>query len=125
MNVEDPSSVVVLSLKDDECGLSETDRCLRDFQASIGAEKYVTLHKKIVYFFAHRKCGARCEALADIALDRVARKFAAGEAPPIDRIDAYVLHSGRYIFLEDLRRCGKDRELVDQLKREPPRSTTA
>lgn len=82
------------------------------------AGEYETMRRKLVKFFEWRG-GRPAEDLADIVMDRVARRLAQGEA--ITELSAYFYSVARLVMLEGLRRESRQSgELPEQLAAAPP-----
>lgn len=76
------------------------------------AEAYETLRRKLVKFFDWRQA-PEPERLADVALDRVARKLAEGER--VEEVSAYAYAVAKLIYLEDVKRGVRARERMNEL----------
>lgn len=79
-----------------------------------GGEKYLEIRRRLVSYFDRKNCPAPDE-LADETLNRVARKLEedgpiAGTPPA-----RYCYTIARFVFLEDLRRAGRDQTSLDDL----------
>lgn len=74
-----------------------------DGDKAIAAEKYELLRFKLIKTLTWRGCAeSEADALADVALDRVASKIAQGER--VERINAYAAEVLRFVWLEHLRK---------------------
>lgn len=67
-------------------------------QRHIAVERYLRLHQRLVFFFT-RHCAIHPEDLADICINRLARKLADGEA--IENIEGFSLGIARMVQRED------------------------
>lgn len=79
-------------------------------------ERYEVLRRKLIKFFGWWGC-QDAEALADQALDRVARKLVEGE--PIRDLAGYLMGIARLIFKEHVKNQIKLRVTVENLQRRP------
>lgn len=78
-----------------------------DPDPSVAAEKYETLRAKLEKAFLWRGCiQTEADKLADVVLDRVARKLEAGEE--IQSLNAYAGEVLRFVWLEHLRSRKED-----------------
>lgn len=78
-----------------------------DGDPSRAAERYEELRLKLVKCFVWRGClGLHADNLADITLDRVARKLS--EGIEIESINAYACEVSRYVWMEHLRKNKED-----------------
>jgi DNA-directed RNA polymerase specialized sigma24 family protein len=74
-----------------------------DTDASVAAEKYEALRMKIVHLHRWRGCAeSHADELADITLDRVAAKLAAGEI--VEIVAAFASAVARFVSLEHSRK---------------------
>jgi RNA polymerase sigma factor (sigma-70 family) len=67
----------------------------------VAGREYDALHRRLVTFFRLRGMPG-ADALADEAIDRVARRLEQGE--PVEHVRAYVFGIARYILLEEAKR---------------------
>src|SRR5688500_16632332 len=74
--------------------------------AGSAAREYEALPRRLG-LFSVRRGAAGPAALADEAMDRVARRLDEGE--PIDQLRAYAAGVGRRMLLEDLKRRARER----------------
>jgi len=99
------------------------DRLLQELGAEpeAAAREYETLRKRLISFFDWRGAEAP-EALADDALDRVARKLEQHEA--IENLRAYLFGVARNVWLEAEKRRARARIAVEALPRPVGNDTT-
>ncbi len=70
-----------------------------DPEPQAAGKKYLLLYRRLQLFFHGRGCGVDADALADMTVDRAARRYAAGDVLSSDPLP-YCLAVARYIFLE-------------------------
>lgn len=74
-----------------------------DADSNAAAEKYEMLRLKIIHLLRWRACAeSHADELADITLDRVAAKIAAGEI--VENVTAFACAVARFVSLEHARR---------------------
>lgn len=100
-------------------GLALTEAQLGQLLAALGsAERYETLRWRLVRLFTWERCGEP-EALADEALDRLARRIAEGEE--IERLESYLFGIARLMLREEAARAVRQREQLAEFGRERAR----
>lgn len=78
-----------------------------DVDSNLAGEKYEELRLKLVKCFVWRKVSeSHADTLADMTIDRVAKKL--GEGVEIENINAYANEVSRYVFLEYTRKNKED-----------------
>lgn len=86
-----------------EPALAALLRALHPTDNAAAGERYQTLRRKLMMFFAARHCEAAAPDLADVAIDRLARRLA--EGAPIDAsIESFALGIARNVAREEWKR---------------------
>jgi len=98
-----------------------TGEHLQQLLAVLGAEpaeRYEALRWRLVRLFTWERCGEP-EALADEALDRLARRVTEGEA--IERLESYLFGIARMLLREEAARAVRQRTKLAEFSREQMR----
>ena len=83
-----------------------------------GAERYEQLRWRLVRLFGWERC-SQPEALADEALDRLARRLAENE--PIGKVESYLFGIARLLLREEAQRRVRDRQKLAEFAYEKTR----
>ena len=88
-----------------------------DPDPKIAAERFGSLHAKLVLFFTYNGC-SHAESWADETLDRIAKRIAEGQ--PIPDVNAFAHGVAKLVLLEAQRQQLRERELHAGVQRLAP-----
>ena len=82
-------------------------------------ERYENIRGRLIRLFEWRRCAAP-EALADVVIDRAARRMAEGVKPHSSDPYGYFCGIAHLVYKEELRRCSKEHRVLESGELPPP-----